>query len=133
MLETFKNSLPLTFKSLEEWLTQIISKLDSTYTINNDLVTTLYNTNVNTIVTNIVGLDTFNKIYNAINNGYELKVNNKISVVSSYCNSVDSDDYKTIVVDFIGVFSGTKLQRFRIEIENLGGSMRLCTKTIIDL
>jgi len=133
MLNEFKNSLPLNIKSLELWLERIINNLTNKYTIDSNLIATLYNTNVNTIVTNIVGVDTFNNLFNAINSGYELMVNNKITVVSAYVNSIESDDYKVITIDFIGVFTGNKLQRFRCEIESLGGSMRFCTKTIIDL
>lgn len=133
LLSEFKSNLPLTQLKLLDWLYKIIEKLDKVYTVDSDLICTLYDVTSNSIVTSIVGTDNFNSIFEAIKNNQKLNIDKtSLTVVSGTYSEVSSDDYKSIVLDVIGVFSTSKLQCVRFEIESIDGSMRL-VKTITDM
>lgn len=55
MLNDFNSDCHLTIKNLEAWLRTIVTGLDKTFTINADLLKTLYLKHENTTVTGVVG------------------------------------------------------------------------------
>lgn len=125
-------NFPLTVKDLENCLRSIISEL-SDYKISTTLLKTLYSKSAGTVVTSIVGATTYSEIFDAINSNTPIKTDgNCISVVSVDCNAVESDDYKDFTIHTIGNY-GDGLKRVTFGIENLGGAIRLHTKTVTTL
>lgn len=133
LLSEFKNDVPLNTLKLTKWLEKIFEKLDAPYEVDSDLISSLYDMTTNSVVTGIVEANTFDSIFNAIKSDRKLTVNkSNLTIVSGTYIEFTGDNYKSIRLDVIGVFSTSALQRVRFEIENLSGDMRL-VKTVTDL
>lgn len=134
MLSDFNGDCPLTIVNLEKWFRSIISELDKVYEIKASLLKTLYSKQVNTTITSVIGVTTFNAIVNAIKSGKELKCSDRsIGITGAKYKIVTADNYSSFEICIVGALNGSSLQQVVFGAENLAGSIRLYKKAVTSL
>lgn len=133
MREEFKNDCPLTIKNLEKWLLKIIDKLPNNYTIEASVLKSLYAKSENSIVDNIFPTAKVIEVVTAIAQGVKLQSTDGISILCEKQITITSDDYYNFKIIAVGAFDNSNFKKVVFELESLGGSVRLCTKTVSEV
>lgn len=135
MINEFNEACPLTGKALENWLRLIVTRLDETFVIEADILSTLYAQNSGAVITSVFPAEDFNRLFEAIKSGKRLiaeSVNGACTVVTASVQEIPSDDYKAFEVELYGSYNGDT-GFIKLGVESLFGDMRLYTKSFAEV
>lgn len=151
LLSDFNANLPLTPKSLVQWLRTILDKLDNLsgggghgeYIIDGGLYDTIYDTAVWTELSDIISVDDFMGVYHAIKNDDVIRVfKDQVGAKASFCLTpvftsalkATNQEYYKIRLEFFDPHHLTthQIERVRIDVDYdaSSGEMYLCYKSI---
>lgn len=119
--------LPLSPLDLQKYLSIAVG-----YDIGFDLLYDIYmNANNRADITNKLSNDNFEKLYDAVSKGYNLKAtstNKSINILFAECSEIASDDYKCIELAFVDMS-----KHIAITLTKFGTTVFLDSKVIKEL
>lgn len=142
LLTDFNADCPLTPKVLEMYLRKALAEIETskTFTFDGIDIYTIMSTANNTTIDNICSVADFNRIFEAVKEGYTIKIVIDGSVsLASYADytEIASDNYKYVSFVFVGSFksiTGTATTKvFKFALELFENSIRLCDKSVVGI